>query len=110
MKTRRRRSGGGVGLSKWNVYGGGIGAAEGKNSYDLYAANGRQYRISPHTTSRGRHAGYLLSVFPGGSMKERGHTGINSGGAEVMVNSSASNFRSPQVAARAAGIHMASHR
>lgn len=107
---RRRRSGGSVGLSKWNMYAGGTGAARDKNSYDLYAANGRQYRISPHTTQYGRHAGYLLSVFPGGTAKERGHTGINSIGAEVMVNSSASNFRSPQTAARAASLHMANHR
>lgn len=108
MATRRRSGSGSVGLSKWNLYSGGTSAAAGKHSYDLYASNGRQYWISPHTTQRGRHAGYWLSVFPGGIAKERGHTGIDASGAEVMVNSSASNFRSPQAAANAAAMHMRS--
>lgn len=105
-----RRSASAVpGLATWNTYGGGTGAVHDKSSYDYYTAaiaeGGRQYSISPYTTERGRHAGYLLSVFPG----EHGHSGINSEGSHVMFNSPASSFRRPQTAASAARKHAAKY-
>lgn len=104
-KGSRRHSG--PSLSKWNTYHG-----DGKHyNYDFYTApiseGGKQYSISQFNTDRGRHAGYLLSVFPG---RNNGHAGIDSQGHEVMINSRPSVFRSPQSAARAAGLHMARHR
>lgn len=111
MATRRRSRSSGMGLSKWNVYAGGTGAAPGKRSYDVeigdWRAGGKKYDISPYTTQWGRHAGYFLSVFPG---SHSGHAGIGPDGGEVMLNSRASTFRSPQAAAKAARAHMARRR
>lgn len=96
---QRRNSG--FGLSKWNIYAGGTSAAYGKHSYDLIVGD-KKYSIAAYTTKYGRHAGYLLSVFPG---RNYGHSGINKDGNEVMVTSLASSFRSPHLAAKAACLH-----
>ena len=98
-------------LSSWNMYAGGTGAAEGKNSYDFYTApiaeGGRQYSISPYTTKWGRHAGYFLSVFPG---LNHGHAGIKPDGSETMHSMRETSYRSPQAAVSAARKYEASRR
>lgn len=84
------------GLPSWNTYGGGTSAARGKYSYDI-REGGKQYSISPFTTKYGRHAGYLLNVFPGTNY---GHQGILPSGEPAQMNSQV--YRSPQAAASAA--------
>jgi hypothetical protein len=74
------------GLSSWSMFAGGAFAAKGKHGYDL-RIDGQTYTISPHTTKYGRHAGYLLSVYPG--VPARGHHQLG-------------DFRSPQKAVAAA--------
>jgi hypothetical protein len=63
------------GVSKWNTYAGGTGAAEGKHSYDLHVPEG-QYTISPYTRSGGRHAGYLLKFAATGGRPRGSHGGL----------------------------------
>ena len=74
------------GISKWSTFAGGTGAAEGKYGYD-FRVGGQTYTIQPYTTEYGRHAGYLLSAYPGDP--PHGHQRIGS-------------FRSPGAAAAAA--------
>ena len=47
------------GISKWGMFAGGIGAAEGKHAYTWTMDYGT-YHIDPFTTKWGRHAGYLV--------------------------------------------------
>ncbi len=98
-------------LSSWNRYAGGTSAAEGKHSYDFYTGairdGGRQYSISPYTTKYGRHAGYLLSVFPG---RNHGHAGIAPDGREIMHSMRETSYRSPQAAVTAARKYEASRK
>ena len=91
---------------QWHIYAGGTAAAEGKHAYDCIV-DGKKYMISPYTTPRGYHAGYLVSVFPG---EHHGYAGIDGSGHEVTVNSTASSFRSPNAAKRAAIRHMEARR
>ena len=74
------------GISKWSTFAGGTSAAEGKYGYD-FRVGGQTYTIQPYTTKYGRHAGYLLSAYPGDP--PHGHQRIGS-------------FRSPSAAAAAA--------
>ncbi|HSX22282.1 MAG TPA: hypothetical protein VLE97_05855 [Gaiellaceae bacterium] len=85
------------GVTKWNMYAGGTGAAEGKHSYDLYVPEG-QYTISPYTRRGGRHAGYLLKFAATGGRPRGSH-----GGLWHDLGSHAS----PQKAASAAAKHYA---
>lgn len=85
------------GVTKWNTYAGGTGAAEGKHSYDLHVPEG-QYTISPYTRSGGRHAGYLLKFAATGGRPRGSH-----GGLWHDLGSHAS----PQKAASAAAKHYA---
>lgn len=83
------------GLPSWSMYAGGTGAAPGKHSYDI-RQDGKQYMISPFTTEYGRHAGYILNVFPG---TNHGYQGITPDGGEAQPNSKV--YRSPQAAVSA---------
>lgn len=74
------------GIASWSRMAGGTGAAPGKYGYDHRTAK-QTYTISPHTTQYGRHAGYLLTVYPGDPA--HGHQRLG-------------NFRSPQAAVSAA--------
>lgn len=92
-------------LNGWARFGGGMGRHDKRDyTYTTKAIKdgGKQYSIAAHTTAEGRHAGYLLSVFPGFG---HGHAGIAADGHEVMVNSHLSDFRSPQAAVSAARKH-----
>jgi hypothetical protein len=47
----------------WNVYAGGTGAAEGRNSYDKYVPGVGQYSISPVCWPHScRHRGYVVTI------------------------------------------------
>lgn len=86
------------GVTKWNTYAGGTGAAEGKHSYDLYVPEG-QYTISPFNYPRSpRHAGYMLKFAATGGRPRGG-----SGGLWHDLGS----HSSPQKAASAAAAHYA---
>lgn len=98
MATKR------MSLSNWTMYGGGTATAPGKHSYDI-ETSGRKYSIDPYSTDRGRHAGYYLRVYPSDGAPL--YAGIGRTGDEVRVNSSGSSFRTPQAAAKAAGLHRA---
>ena len=84
------------GIADWNMYAGGTGAAEGKNSYDIRGDFGL-YSISPFTTRYGRHAGYAVKF-----ADEKGRLG---GGLWTDLGT----VRSPNAGVRAARQHYAEH-
>ena len=85
------------GITKWDMFGGGTFAAEGKHSYSFIVPEGKYY-VSPFTTGRGRHAGYYLKFAAQFKRPKDGHGGL---WHDLGV------YRSPQAAASAAKTHYA---
>ena len=80
------------GIRGWNMYAGGISAAAGKHSYDLYVPEG-QYTIAPVSSRRGHHLGYSLKFAATGKQPRGGGSGLWH---------DLGTHRSPQTAATAA--------
>ena len=91
QKAWETRKGGLQHFSKWNTYGGGMGAND-KRSYDIHTGEGHpdnepgtfgknhtQYSITPIKTGSGRHVGYSARVFPSSRF---GHAWLDSEGKE----------------------------